>query len=109
MLINKRESIGVKYFNDSKTFIEYSNDMEDIDKNTEEFNLNKKRKILIVFDDRIADMLINKNLYPLLTKLFIIGRKLNISIVLIIQSYFAVPINIKLKSAHYFVMKIPNL
>ena len=58
MLINKRESTGLKYLNDSKAFIEYSND---IYKNIEEYNQNKKRKILIVFDDMIADMLSNKN------------------------------------------------
>ena len=58
LLINKRESTGLKYLNDSKAFIEYSND---IYKNIEEYNQNKKRKILIVFDDMIADMLSNKN------------------------------------------------
>ena len=60
LLINKRESTGLKYLNDSKAFIEYSNDMDDIYKNIEEYNPNKKRKILIVFDDMIADMLTNK-------------------------------------------------
>ena len=69
MLINKRESTGLKYFNDSKTFIECSNDMKDI----EDTNPNKKGRILIVFDNMIA-----------------------------------VPKNIRLNSAHYFVMKIPN-
>ena len=61
-LINKRQSTGLKHLNDSKAFIEYSNDMDDIYKNIEEYNLNKKRKILIVFDDLIADTLSNKNL-----------------------------------------------
>ena len=60
LLINKRESTGSKYLNDSKAFIEYSNDMDDIYKNIEEYNPNKKRKILILFDDMIADMLSNK-------------------------------------------------
>ena len=77
-------------------------------KNTEEYNPNKKRKILIVFDDMIADMLSNKNLNPIVTELFIRGRKLNISLVFITQSYFAVPKNIRLNSTHYFIMKIPN-
>ena len=63
---------------------------------------------MIVFDDMIADMLNNKIPNPMVTELFIRGRKLNISLVLIIQSYFAVPKNIKLNSTHYFVMKIPN-
>ena len=80
-LISKRESTGLKHFNDSKTFIEYSNDMDDIYKNIEENNPIKKRKILIVFDDMIADMLSNKKLNPKLTELFnkkTRGKKLNI-------------------------------
>ena len=106
-LINKRESTGLKHFNDSKAFIEYSND-RNIYKNIQEYNRNEKRKILIVFDDMIADMFSNKKLYPIETKLFIRGRKLNIFLVLITQSYFAVPKNIRLNSMHYFIMKIPN-
>ena len=90
-LIKKREDVGTKHFNDSKTFIEYSNNMDDIYKNIEEYNPNKKRKILTVFDYMIADMLNNKNLNPIVTELFIRGRKLNISLVFITQSYFAVP------------------
>ena len=60
-LINKRESIGLKHFNDPKAFIEYSNDMQDVYKNIDEYNIDKERKILIVFDDMIADMINNKN------------------------------------------------
>ena len=65
-LIKKREDVGTKYFNDSKAFTEYSNNMDDIYKNIEEYNPNKKCKILIVFDDMIADMLNNKKLNYLL-------------------------------------------
>ena len=61
--------------NDSKTFIEYSNDMDDTYENIEGYNPDKKHKILIVFDDIIADMLSNKNLTPIVTELFIRGRK----------------------------------
>ena len=68
----------------------------------------KKRKILIVFDDMIADMLSNKKLNPIVTELFIRGRKLNIYLVFVIQSYSAIPKNIKLSSTLYFVMKFPN-
>ena len=64
--------------------------MDDIYKNIEVYNSNRKRKILIVFDDMIADMLSNKKRYPLVTKLFIRGRKLNIYFVFITQSYFTV-------------------
>ena len=63
-LINNRESIGLKHFNDPKAFAEYSNDMQDVYKNIEENNISKKHKILIVFDDTIADI-INKKLIQL--------------------------------------------
>ena len=82
--------------------------MDDFYKNIEEYNPNKKRKILIVFDDMIADMLSNKKLNPIVTELFIRGRKLNISLVFITQCYFAVPKNVRLNSTHYFIMKIAN-
>ena len=65
--------------------------MNDIYKHIEEYNPNKKQKILIVFRDMIADMLSNKTLNPIITELFIRVRKQNISLVLITQSYFAVP------------------
>ena len=61
-LINKRESIGLKHFNDPKAFIEYSNDMQDVYKNINDYNPNKENKILTVFDDMIADMINNKKL-----------------------------------------------
>ena len=64
--------------------------MDDIYKDIEEYNPNKKRKILIVFDDMIADMLGNKKVNPMVTELFIKGRKLNICLVFITQSCFAV-------------------
>ena len=107
-LSKKREDVGTKHCNDSKAFIEYSNNVNDIYKNIEDYNANKKQKILIVFDDMIADMLSNKKLNPIVTKLFTRGRKLNISLAFITQSYFAVPENIRLNSTHYFIMKIPN-
>ena len=64
--------------------------MDDTCKNIEEYNPNKKRIILIVFDDMIADILNNKKLNPILTELFTRGRKLDISLVFITQCYFAV-------------------
>ena len=75
-LINKREKIVLKHYNDPKAFIEYSNDKQDVYKNIEEYNLIKKRKVLIVFDDLIADMINNKKLNPVVTELFVRGRKL---------------------------------
>ena len=74
----------------------------------EEYNPNKKRKILIIYDDMIADMLNNKNLNKVVTEVFIRDRKLKISLVFITQSYFAVPKNNRLNSTHCFIMKIPN-
>ena len=82
--------------------------MVDIYKISEEYNQNKKRKILIVFDDIIPDILGKKKLTPIVTELLIKGRKLNISPVFITESYFAVPKNIRLNSTHYCIMKIPN-
>ena len=76
--INKRETTGIKYLVDSKAFIEYSYDMDDFYKNIQEYNPNKKSKILIAFDDIIADMLSNKKLNPIVTELFSRGRKLNV-------------------------------
>ena len=88
--------------------MEYSNDVQDVYKNVEDYNPNKKCKILIIFDDMIADMINNKKLNPVITELFIRGRKLNISIVFITQSYFKVPKDVRLNSTHFFIMKIPN-
>ena len=86
-------------------FIEYSNDMQDVYKNIEDYNLGKKLKVLIVFDDMIADMINNKKLNPIVTELFIRGRKLNISIVFITQSYFKVPKDVRLNSTRFFYHK----
>ena len=107
-LINKRETIGLKHFNDPKAFIEYSNDMQNVYKNIGEYNPGKKRKILIVFDDMIANMINNKKLNSMVTEFFIRGRKLNTSLVFITQSYFKVPKNVRLNSTHFFIMKIPH-
>ena len=80
-LINKRESIGLKHFNDPKAFIEYSNYMQDVYKSIDEYNIGEDREILIVFDDMTADMINNRKLNSIVTELFIRGRKLNISLV----------------------------
>ena len=107
-LINKRESIGLKHFSDPKAFIEYSNDMHDVYGNINYYNPDKENKILIVFDDMIADMINNKKLNSIVTELFIRGRKQNISLVFITQSYFKVPKDVRLNTTHFFIMKIPN-
>ena len=108
LLINKRESTGSKHFNDPKAFIEYSNDIHDVYKNIDKYDIDKDRKILIVFDDMIADMINNEKLNPILTELFIRGRIWNISLAFITQSYFKVPNDVRLNSTHFFIMKIPD-
>ena len=107
-LINKRESTGLKRFGDPKAFIEYSNDMQDVYKDINEYNEDKEHKLLKVFDDIIADMINNKKLNSIVTDLFIRGKKLNISLVFITQSYFKIPKYVRLNSTHVFIMEIPN-
>ena len=74
-LIKKREGVGVDHFNDPKTFIEYSNNMHDVYKNIDKYNPDKENKILIAFDDMIADMIYNKTL-NLIAKLFFLCTSL---------------------------------
>ena len=107
-LIKKRENIGLKHFNHPKASIEYSNNMHGVYKNINHYNPDKENKILIAFDDMIADMINNKKLNSIVTELFIRGRKLNISLVFITQSYFKVPKDVRLNTTHFFIMKIPN-
>ena len=76
--------------------------------NIDEYNVDKERKIFIVFDDMIADVINNKKLNSIVTKLFIRGRKINISLVFITQSYFKVPKDVRLNTTHFFIAKIPN-
>ena len=107
-MIKKKQKVGLHHFKDPKAFMEYSNNRQDVYKNIEDSNPGKKRKILIVFDEMIADMINNKKLNPIVTKLFIRGRKRNISIVFITQSYFKVPKDVRLNAAHFFIMKVSN-
>ena len=71
--------------------------MHDVYKNNEEYSLGKKREVLIVFDDMIADIIYNKTPNPVVTELFIRGRKLHISIVFVTQSYVKVPKEVTLR------------
>ena len=98
----------LNHLNDPKAFIEYSNDMRDYLKNINNYNPNKENKVMIVFHDTIADVISNKKLNSIVTKLFIRCRKLNISLVFINQSYFKVPKDVRNNSTHFFIMKIPN-
>ena len=102
LLIRKLESTDLNYCEDSKAFTKYSNVMRDIYKNIEEYNPGKQRKILIVFDDMIADMISNKIFNAKVTELFIRGRKLNVSLVYIMQFCFFY------RKTDYFITKILN-
>ena len=107
-LINKRKGVGINHFNDPKAFIEYSNDMQDVYKDINDYNPDKENKILMVFDDMIPDMINNEKLNSIVTELFIRGRKLNISLVFITQSYFKDPKDVRLNTTLIFIMKIPD-
>ena len=80
--------------------------MDDICNNIDDYNPTRKRKILIVFDDMIADIMTNKKFQSIIKELFIRCRKLNVSLVFITQSYFSVPKEVGLNSRHNLIMKI---
>ena len=112
-LIKNRENAGIKHLNDAKAFIECSNTMNDVYENIDDYNPNRKRKILIVFDDMIADIMTNKKFQSIIKELFIKCRKPNITLVCITQSYFSVPKDARLFDyalfdTHYLIMKISN-
>ena len=106
-LINIREQAGIKNLNDLHAFIEYSNDMNGVLENIN-YNKNKDKKVLIIFDDMIADIMRSEKFKAIVKELFIRCRKLNISIVFITQSYFRTPKDARLNSTHYILMKISN-
>ena len=78
ILIKKRKDTGIKHLNDLNEFIECSNTMDDVYQNIHDYNSSRKRKILIVFDDMVADIMINKKFQAIIKELFIRCRKLNI-------------------------------
>ena len=82
--------------------------MDDVYENIHGYKKKKKRKILIVLDDMITNIVTNKKFQSIMKELFIRCRKLNISLVFITQSYFSVPKDVRLNSAHYLIMKINN-
>ena len=100
--------MGIKRLSNPNAFIECSNTIDDVYDNTDDCNSNRRRKILIVFDDMIADIMTNRRFQAIIKELFIRCRKLNISLVFITQSYFSVPKDVRLNSTHYLIMKINN-
>ena len=107
-MIKKREDAGIRHLNDPNAFIECSNTLHDVYENIDDYNPSRKRKILIVFDDMIANIMTNKKFKAIIKDLFIRCRRLNISLVFITQSYFFVLKDVRLNSAHYLIMKISN-
>ena len=95
-LIKKRKNSVIKHFNDLNALIECSNTLDDVYKNIDDYKPSRKRKILIVFDDMVADVKSNKKLQFKIKELFIKFKRLNISLVFITQSYSTVPKDIRL-------------
>ena len=108
LLINGREKVGIEILKNPKAFINYSKTIHDVLENLEDYNPTKKRRVLIVFDDMIADIESNKKLSPIVTELFLRGRDLNFCLDFISQSYFKVPKTMRLNATHCFIMKTPS-
>ena len=108
MLINEREKVGIKKLKNLKAFVDCLQTIDDIYETIEDYNPTKERRVLIVFDNVITDMESSKTLSPIVTELFLKGRKLNVSLVFISQPNFKMPKTIILNAIHYVVMKIPN-
>ena len=104
--IKKREDGGIKHLEDSNAFIECSNTMKNIYENIDDYNPNRKRKILIVFDYMIADIMTNKKIQAIIKELFIRSRNLNISLVFITQSYLSVQKDARLSSSIIWLWKL---
>ena len=100
------KDVGINHLNDPEAFIEHLNELHHVYKNIDDCNPDKENKILIVFDNMIADMIQNKKLNSIVPELFIRGRKLNISLGFITQSYFKVPKDVRLNTTHFFITKI---
>ena len=107
-LIKKRKDAWTKDFNDPNAFFECSNTMDDVYENIDDYNPNRQRKILIVFDYMIAGIMTNNTFQAIIKKVFIRCRKLNLSLVFITQSYFSVPKDVRLNSTHYLIKRISN-
>ena len=107
-LINKIEQTGIKNLNDPHAFIEYSDDIDDVLDDINNFNKNRDKKVLIVFVDMIADIEYNKKFKRIIKELFYRARKINVSIVFITQSYFRALKDARLNSTHDIQTKIGN-
>ena len=106
ILIEKCENVGIKHLNNPNAFIECSNTMDDVYENINDYNPVRKRKILTVFEEMIADTMTNRRFQAIIKELFIRGRKLNISLAFITQSYFPVPKDVRLNTTYHWIMNI---
>ena len=104
-LIEKREDAGIKNVSNPNTFIECSNTLDDVYEDIDNCNPKRNKKVLIAFDDMIADIMTNKKFEAIIKELFIRCRKLNISLVFNTQSYFSVPKDVRWNSTHYLIIK----
>ena len=106
LLIKKRKDAETKHLSDLNAFIECPNTMDDVYKNVNDYNPNRKRKILIVFDDMFANIMTNKKCQAIIKEIFIRCRKLNISILFLKQFSLSVPKYLKLNSTTFLIMRI---
>ena len=108
MLIDKREKAGINFNNDPTAFIEYSDSVDDILSNIEDYNKKRRSKVLIIFDDMISHVMADKKAQQILKDFFIRCRKLNISLCYLTQLYFSVPKDVRLNCSHYILFKLNN-
>ena len=108
LLTKKREQAGVKNLEDKNAFIEYSNNMDDIYDDINDYNKKRKRKVLIVFDDIISHVRSSKKAQQVLKELLIRCRKLNISLCFLTQPYFSFPKDVRLNCTQYIIFKLNN-
>ena len=107
-LIKKCEDAGIKNVKNPNAFIACSDMMDDVYEDIDNYNPKRSKKVLIVFDEMIADIMTNKKFRAIIKELFIRCRKLNISLAFITQIYFSVPKDVRLNSTHYLTMEINN-
>ena len=108
LLFNGKEKVGIEILRNPKAFTDYSQTIDDVYENLEDYNPTNKRRVLLVFDDMTTYMESNKKISSIVTELFVRGRKLNIAFVFISWSYFKVPKTIKLNVTHHFIMNISS-
>ena len=108
LLINRKEKVGISNLKNRKPFIDFSQTIDDVYEHLQDYDPAKKRKVLIVVDDMIADVETNNKSGPIVTELFLRERKLNILLVFTLQSHFKVPKTIRLNVTRHFLREIPN-